>query len=318
MLTATKTTEIAPVHRDYTDTLEMLLRDKRSPNTRAAYAFDIKTFFKAVTGRPATPELVTEFLSLERHQAVAVVLDYKADLLTQGLAEATINRRLAAIKSLVRFGRKVGHCAWDLSDIEGEKIVSYRDVSGVSVAQVTAMLEVPDRGTLKGKRDYALLRLLWENALRRGEVIACNIGDFDPEAGKLSVLGKGRGQQKELITLKEKAVDAIVEYLEDRGETDPEQPLFVSVSNHHHGNRLTGSGFYALIKQIAKQAGIKKVMSPHRMRHSSITALLEATNGAVHRVQQLSRHRSVATVMLYNDRRVDDQGEMSAILSALV
>jgi len=316
MLTATATALQTAPQRDYSDVLRMLLQDKRSENTRRAYRRDIENFFRAMTGR-SCPEVIDEFLQLERPQAVAVVLQYKADLMEQNLAEATINRRLAAIKSLVNFARKVGRCSYDLADVQGEKVQSYRDVSGVAVEQVATMLDAPDRGTLKGKRDYAILRLLWENALRRGELVTCNIGDFDPEARKLSILGKGRGTQREIITLSEKAALSLIDYLEARGETDPERPLFVSVSNYQKGNRLTGSALYCLVAQVAQAAGIKKMMSPHRMRHTSITAALEATGGAVDRVQQLSRHKNVATVMLYNDRRKDSQGEVTGLLSAM-
>ena len=109
--------------RDYSDVVRMLLESKRSENTRRGYRKDLEKFFREmhVTGREMCPETVNEFLSLPRAQAVSVVLQYKADLIHKGLAEATINRRLAAIKSLVNFARKVDRCSWDLSDIEGER-----------------------------------------------------------------------------------------------------------------------------------------------------------------------------------------------------
>jgi integrase/recombinase XerC len=147
------------------------------------------------------PELVKEFLHLDRFGAVALVLRYKAHLIERGLKEATINRRLAAIKSLVNFARKIGKCDYTLEDIKGEKVKPYRDTTGISKESYKKMLCVPDRNTLKGKRDYALLRLLWDNALRRSEISLADIKDLDLEGRALLILGKGKGSQKEAVSL---------------------------------------------------------------------------------------------------------------------
>ena len=82
----------------------------------------------------------------------------------RGLKEATINRRLSAIKSLVNYARKIGKCDYTLSEIQGEKVQKYRDTSGISRQVYRLVLALPEHSTLKGKRDYALLRILWDNA----------------------------------------------------------------------------------------------------------------------------------------------------------
>lgn len=315
MQALTTTTTAPAVQRDYSDVLRMLLESKRSEATRKGYAREIEQFFKAMApGRPF-PGVVNEFLQLGRSEAIVILLQHRADLQQEGKAPATINRRLAAVKSLVKFAHKIGACAFKLDDVEGEKVEAYRDVSGVSVAQIAAMLNVPDRNTVKGKRDFAAVRLLWENALRRNEVVSCNVGDFDPE-GKLSIIGKGRAQ-RETISISEKTTAAIIAWLETRGDVAPDAPLFVSVSNYQNGHRMTGTALYNLITDIAGKAGIPKKMSPHRMRHSAITAALEALNGDVTKVQQLSRHKSIATVMIYADRVKNEQGNVTNLLSAL-
>ena len=299
------------------DILAKLLQDKRSPNTRRAYERDVNDFFQTMTGNLATPDLVEQFLSMSRPQAVAIVLDYKAMLVTKGLAEATVNRRLAALRSLVKFARRIGKCEWDLGDVEGETIIPYRDVSGVEPFQIAAMFKTPDQTTEAGKRNYAILLLLWENALRRGEVVSCNVKDFDREARTLTILGKGRGTQKETITLTERATEAIVAALNCRTLPLHHEPLFIALSNAHTGHRLSGEAISYIVQAAAKGAGIEKKMSPHRMRHSSITAALEATNGNVAKVQKLSRHAKVETLMAYEDRRTNQQKEVSDILSGI-
>lgn len=307
------------VHVDERDLIAELLADKRSANTRRAYAIDLRYFFEAIApGKPLCPDLVAAFLQLERATALGLTLNYKAGLIAQNLAENTINRRLAAIKSLVLFANKLDKCAWTLDAIEGEKVISYRDTTGISAADYQKLLLIPDRSTAKGARDYALLRLLWENALRRGELVKCNVGDLSPDRRSLKIYGKGRGNQQEAIALSEKIAQAIGEWLDTRGPLVPTDPLFTAVDNANSGRRLTGDGIYHMVRSIAQAAGIQKSFSPHRCRHSSITAALDATNGDVRRVQKLSRHRKLDTLMIYDDNRSGLQGQVTDQLSGLV
>jgi integrase/recombinase XerC len=112
--------------------LKQLLADKRSENTRRAYERDVNDFLKTMTGKSACPDNVLEFLHLEERQAVSVVLKYKAKLIDKGLKEATVNRRLAAVKSLVEMGRKLGACHYTLGDIKGRKVAGYRIRRGLT------------------------------------------------------------------------------------------------------------------------------------------------------------------------------------------
>jgi integrase/recombinase XerC len=264
------------------------------------------------------PELVKEFLQLDRFGAVALVLRYKAHLIERGLKEATINRRLAAIKSLVNFARKIGKCDYTLEDIKGEKVKPYRDTTGISKEAYKKMLCVPDRNTLKGKRDYALLRLLWDNALRRSEISLADIKDLDLEGRALLILGKGKGSQKEAVSLSRPTVDAILDWLQTRKELDINQPLFIALDRASYGHRLSGTSIYRLVDAVALAAGLSKKLSPHRIRHSGITAALDATGGDVRRVQKLSRHANLNTLMIYDDNRQNVQGEISDLLAELV
>lgn len=295
------------------DLIDELLRDKRSENTRRAYAKDLQDFFSITTGKEPNPQLVAEFLGLERFQAIALVLQYKASLIDRGLAEATVNRRLAAIKSLVRFAQKVGKCEWSLEEVSGEKIKSYRDTSGIDAGAYSRLLQQCDRAALAGKRNYALLRLLWDNALRRGEIAKLHHSDFDPEARSLKILGKGRGTQAETVSLSQKTVDAIVEWLQAAQISTG--ALFIALDRAHYGHQLTGNAIYQIVSETAVKAGIRKHLSPHRCRHSSITDALEATGGNVREVQKLSRHKKLETLMLYDDARENLQGKVTDLLA---
>ncbi len=172
------------------DLLAEHLADTRSINTRRAYAWDLRDFFVTATNNDPTPELLAEFLGMPQDVAVAVVLKYKAKLISRGLKEATVNRRLCAVRSLVGYARKVGKCTWSLQDVQGEKVQVYRDTTGVGKEEWQKVIAVPDRSTLKGKRDYLILRLLWENVLRRDEMVKLNVS----AAGRGSQPGAGAGQ----------------------------------------------------------------------------------------------------------------------------
>jgi integrase/recombinase XerC len=259
-----------------------------------------------------------KFLTLDRHGAYALVSRYKGDLIKKELKSATINRRLAAIKSLVAFSYNCGHCEFMLEAIKSEKLCSYRDTTGIDPEAFKQVLSAIDRGTLKGIRDHALLLLLWSNALRRSEVSKANIGDFDPVTKTLRIFGKGRGNQSEIVSLGSGTVNAIEAWLSARGEVATDKALFCSVNAGYQDGRLCTQAIYTVVKERCQAAGITKVMSPHRIRHSSITAALEATGGDVRRVQKLSRHSSLNTLLIYDDNRKNHQKEVSDLLDSLV
>jgi integrase/recombinase XerC len=259
-----------------------------------------------------------KFLSLDRFEAYALVSRYKGDLIKKELKSATINRRLAAIKSLVAFSYNCGHCEFMLEAVKGEKLCAYRDTTGIDPEAFKRVLSAIDRTSLKGIRDYALLMLLWSNALRRSEVSKANIADFDPTAKTLRIFGKGKGNQSEIISLGKATVMAIEAWLETRGETNPDKALFVSVNPGYRDGRLCTQAIYNIVKERCQSAGISKAMSPHRIRHSAITAALEVTGGDVRRVQKLSRHSSLNTLLIYDDNRKNHQREVSDLLDSLI
>ena len=213
------------------------LRLQISAHTKRTYAVAIDDFFVRITGSPATPVRVAEFLKLSQHQALAIVLKYKADLTNLNLAPATINVRLSAIKSLVTHARKLGECQFNLADIKNVKVQTYQDTSGVKPKVFKSILDGIERGTVAGKRDYAILRLLWDNALRRGEIgrgeiEGLTINRF--QDNKLWIKGKGR-TQTESIDLSVKTIMALEEWLLVRGSSKGSDPLFIALDNRSFG-----------------------------------------------------------------------------------
>ncbi|MUH00627.1 tyrosine-type recombinase/integrase [Scytonema sp. UIC 10036] len=303
----------------YIDVLALLLEDKRSPATRRAYEGDINHFFNTMLHSPPTRDNMKDFLSLSQVQANALVMKYKSIMVQSGLKEATVNRRLAALKSLVRYARKVGQCNFTLEDVEAEKVKQYRDTTGITQEEFKKVLGKIDRDTQLGKRDFAILLLLWTNALRRGEVSKLLVKDFDYSSRSLWILGKGKGTSKERVELPKVTADAIAAWLSTRSASSltGDSPLFSALDFHNLGHQLCGDMISKIVQKYCKAAGINKQMSAHRIRHSSITTALDQSGGDVRKVQKLSRHAKIETLMIYDDNRLCVQGELSDLLADL-
>ena len=294
--------------------LDSFLETKHKPNTRRAYEKDLRLFFKAIApDRELNEILIREFLGLPTPKAVQLVLYFKHQEKARGLSDATIERRVSAVKALVSHARIIGLTTITLEDVRSVKIERYRDTTGVDVEVYRQILQAVDTSTLKGKRDNAILRLLWTNALRRNEVVGCDICDFDGEGQRLRILGKGKSNL-EWVDLASGTSAAIVRWLDARGEANPGAPLFVGLDKAHSPGRLAGSSVYRIVRSYSQDAGVEKVMSPHRVRHSAITAALDASDSDYRKVQRLSRHADIRTLQIYDDNRQGHQGEMSNLL----
>lgn len=271
------TTDVVRLATD--DLWAEFLKLQISAETKETYAAAIANFCHFANPEINLDLAIGWFLKLPRREALWVVLKYKAQLQDDGFAPSTINVRLSAIKSLTNYARKLEQCDFHLVDVKGVKAQTYRDTSGVSSEVFKLIIDTLDRSTVMGKRDYAILRLLWDNALRRGEVAGVSIGDY--REGKLWIKGKGR-MQRESVDLSAKSIAAIEDWLGVRGSENGLDPLFVALDRKCFGMRLSGRSIDRILKRTAEKASATtKILSPHKIRHSSITAALDATNGDV-------------------------------------
>ena len=298
------------------DILADFLRLKISANTKRNYGKAITDFCQRIYNSDVSISLLTKFLGLSQPEAVYQALQYRQQLIEAKLAPSTINVRLSALKSFVDYARQAQQCSFNLADVSCLKVESYGDTTGIAVAGFKEMLQIPDRSTIKGIRDYAILRLLWDNALRRNEICSLDVGDFD-KSGRLSILGKGK-IQKSQIDLSPATTIAISQWLTARDNYQASDPLFSSLDRRSKGHRLDGSTIYRLVREFSAAAGIDKVVSPHRIRHSAITAYLDASDGNLRAAQSLSRHANLNTLNRYDDNRHKYQAIATNTLADLV
>jgi integrase/recombinase XerC len=236
-------------------------------------------------------------------------------LIQEGLSSSTVNRRLAALSSLVKLARVVGLCSFVL-EVKGLGVEPLRDARGPGVEGVRKLLACASlRTDKKGIRDYAMLRLLYDLALRRGEVCSLDVEHVLKENGAVWVLGKQR-KQRQRVTLPTKTRDAVEAWLRERGEEPG--PLFIGLDprSERRGKiqekRLTGDGLCLIIKQLGKKAGV--TVKPHGLRHASITHCLDVSNGDLRKTRMFSRHKSINMILLYDDARKDFAGEMANLI----
>lgn len=158
------------------------------------------------------------------------------------------------------------------------------------------------------------MRLLHDLALRRGEVLALDVADFDADGDRLAVLGKGR-TSKEWLTLNEPTARALREWLEARGSHPG--PLFVNFDRSDKpgaGGRLTGDGLAAVLRALSRRAGLARRARPHGLRHQGISRALDLTNGNIRLVQRFARHADPKTTQRYDDNREDLAGVVTRLL----
>jgi integrase/recombinase XerC len=276
--------------------------------TLKAYSRDLAHFTKFV-GVPELVDAAKLLLVKNQGQANALVLSYKNQIIDEGKAPATINRKLAALKSLVKMARVVGLCSFTL-EVSGVEAETLRDTRGPGKEGVDKLLKMVELGTdKKSKRDLAMLHLLYGMALRRGEVCSLNIEHVEKAEGALWILGKSR-KQRQRVTMPDKAKEALLGWLEARG-SEP-GPLFVALDTAAYGKRLTGDGLCRVIKKLGKKAGVS--VKPHGLRHAAITRALDVTNGDIRKVRQFSRHKSHDLLIKYDDNRKDFAKEISELV----
>jgi integrase/recombinase XerD len=254
-------------------------------NSLSAYATDLRRFGKYLAERE---------LDLERVERIDIV-KYFQTLRGAGISTRSVARALAAIRGLYRFLVAERHIKTDPTEnLENPKLWTTLPKSLQSF-EVEALLRAPDAGTVDGMRDRAMLELLYATGLRVSELIKVRIEDVVLDAGFLRTIGKG--SKERIVPFGDTARDAIVAYMERaRPELDRfhDPHLFLS----RRARPMTRQSFWMKIVKYARDAGVHSHVSPHVLRHSFATHLLE--NGAdLRSVQMMLGHSDISTTQIY-------------------
>lgn len=309
LATLTPATTLPMVSAD--DILDAFLSGRKR-TTWKAYQHDLTDFagFLGIT----SPAAAAEALVAAGHGAAnRIVMAYRAQMVERRLASATIARRLATLRSMIKVSRQIGRISWSL-DVESPKSVPYRDTRGPGLDGWKKMLAEGRRlaTTAEGKRNLALIRLMHDLGLRRGECTALDLGDVDLDGQTVSVVGKGHTESIKL-TLSRPAVDALRNWMQARG--DQPGALFIRLDRAAGADlgRLTGDSVCCMVHALSRSAGLAREARPHGLRHQAITRGFELGIG-VREMQKFSRHAKTDTLFLYDDNRRDDAGKVARLL----
>lgn len=292
--------------------LDAFLSEGRNPCTRKAYTQDLNDFRNFLQFKE-THEAISFLFSLRVAQANALATSYKNHLRKNGKSAATTNRRLDTLSSLTRLAVKVGLLSYQLSPdrLPREK---YRDTRGPGKEAVQQLLTLlkESNNEKKRSRDIAIVRLLFDLALRQNEALSLDISHINTNQKTLSIMGKGH-TTRELLELPPPTYQALMEWISHRGKHPG--PLFVSLDYSAPGHRLTGVALKKLLDKLGLKLGVK--IRPHGLRHSAITAALESRGGNVREVQQFSRHKDLNVLCVYDDNRKNVRGQIASQIALL-
>lgn len=229
-------------------------------------------------------------LKLNRQES-GTITDGNADT----LKKSTQNYYLIALRAFLKYMRRE-----DIESLSPERIelakVGDRDLDLISHDDLMRLMNAPDTDTLKDLRDKAMLELFFSTGLRVSELTALN-ADIDLSLDEMSI--RGKGDKVRVVFLSDEAKDAVKDYLKKR--TDMDEALFIQLGRgmkNQDTQRITSRSVERIIKQLSIKAGISKKVTPHVIRHSFATDLLQ--NGAdLRSVQALLGHASIATTQVY-------------------
>lgn len=271
-------TTYLPIYLDYLAVEKGLAR-----NSLASYGTDLRRFGEWLKER--------EIDSVKRQDIVR----YFQSLRSSGISARSVARALAALRGFFRFLVRERHLQHDPTEnLDNPKLWTTLPQS-LQPGEVEALLAAPDRSTPDGVRDTAMLELLYATGLRVSELIRVKLEDLVLDAGFLRTFGKGAKER--IVPFGDSAREAIAAYME-RG-----RPHFNRRSDPHlfltnRSRPMSRQTFWMKIVKYARTAGIKSHISPHVLRHSFATHLLE--NGAdLRSVQLMLGHSDISTTQIY-------------------
>ncbi len=261
---------------------------KMAPNTLSAYEGDIKEFLGFLKSRGMEKEE-----RVTKTEIVAYILHLKET----GKSSSTINRKMASLRGYFLWMMEQGYCRENpTSEVKSPKI-KRKEVEYLTIEQVNALLETPDENTTLGKRDRAILELLYATGIRVNEIILAKVEDVNLRIGFFTCngdLGKAR-----IIPLGGPAKKALEEYIYHGREAlvkgnKEEKALFVN----YFGKRMSRQGLWKILKEYGDKSGVEMKITPHILRNSFAVHMVQ--NGAdLKSLQELLGHEDPTATQIY-------------------
>jgi integrase/recombinase XerC len=267
-----------------------------SPNTLRAYDTDVTQFLEFAASRDGVrpSQLKPEALDADH------VRDFLGELHKRGLSRASSARRLAALRTFSKYLVREGVLKDDATQLVGTPKREQSLPAHLGHAEIDALMAAPNLETVAGRRDRAILELFYASGLRLSELAGANLEDLNLSGRMIRVLGKGRKER--LIPFNATTASAIKASLADHATLGSQKlkgrnqksPLFLNL----RGARLTTRSIDRIVRQHVKTAAITTGISPHALRHTFATHLLQA-GADLRSIQELLGHAQLTTTQRY-------------------
>jgi integrase/recombinase XerC len=287
---------------------------------RGAYE-DFAGFFHA----PTVLIALTTFIEMPIGDANAAVAGWRVNMQARGRQSSGVNTYLSAVRRFAKEAKRCGLVGWEL-DVDSARHKQYRDTAGPGHDNYKAMLGaatqlIQGSDTPKGRRDTAIMRLLYDVGLRRAEVASLDLADVDTERawggserGAVAIVQK-RDTESTWIGLPAPVMAAVQRWIVVRGKEPG--PLFKNLDRaaQNDDRRLSDTSIYRMVVAYGVKAGVQRRVSPHRLRHGGATRAAEVTNGNAIEVRAWGRWKSLETAQRYVDNKADLQAQVAAKVS---
>jgi integrase/recombinase XerD len=265
-----------------------------STNTIAAYKNDLQQFRAYVLSLSANGDRPLWF-QVER----GALLDFILDLRRRRYADATVARKVAAIKSFFSFLQAEGILRKNPAESINSPRVGKSLPKPLSVREIDELLEQPARrSSPEARRDRAMLETLYATGMRVTELVSLDMKDLHLNPQGAFVRCTGKGSKERILPLHEHALQALEVYLEEGRPHLMRDRRVTALFVNRRGDRLTRQGFWLILKGYAKQAGITTPVTPHTLRHSFATHML-GSGQPLRNVQELLGHANMSTTQVY-------------------
>lgn len=264
-----------------------------SDNTLAAYQNDLSQLVSFVEEDASKSGKMPSWTDFNRQTMLA----YQLQLKERNYAATTLARKIAAAKSFFKFLMSEGKIKENPTQNVASPNVGRILPKPITLKQVRALLDQPAKqSTPEAKRDRAMLELLYASGMRVSELISLNVDDIDTDGGFVRCFGKGNKER--MIPIYRQATLIVDEYIREARpqivRRDSEKALFLN----RRGERLTRQGFWQILKGYAKAAGLNEEITPHTLRHSFATHMLNG-GADLRSVQELLGHANISTTQVY-------------------
>jgi integrase/recombinase XerC len=275
--------------------VHMAIERNLSDRTRKSYLSDLRQYRVFLENHYSPAQIEEDAIPTDQ----MAIRSFLASLYREKRRKVTISRKVAALRSFYRYLLREGKVRFNPAELVELPRCEKHIPAVLSVDEILSLLRVNFPADPAGLRDRAMIELFYSAGIRLSELTGLDIEDLDFTRGLLKVRGKGRKER--IVPVGRAALDAIDVYLKGRGELavkragpGTDEPLFIST----RGERMNRRGVARVVERVVLQSGIGRKISPHTLRHTFATHLLDA-GADLRSIQEMLGHESLSTTQKY-------------------